>query len=140
MITANGRTEIGDKILRKGQSLLLMPNITLQYTQKLIFLVQFPDIGHCVESHKKNYQRYSASLGVEDARYLLTSTSEAFNIGAYQIMATLGQGGFGVVHLAVHTRTGASVAMKVISKGKLSNSKEVEIMPKLHHVSRNFST
>ena len=96
--------------------------------------------SHCVQSHKVNYLRYSERFGVEDARYLPTSIGQPVVVGDYQSMAILGESGFGVIHLVVHTRTGATGAMKMISRGKPSNSKEVGVMQKLHHVSQNLST
>lgn len=53
-----------------------------------------------------------------------TSSSRKPNviIGDYEIISTLGHGSFGKVKLAKHTLTGLKVAMKFISKRKISTA------------------
>lgn len=103
--------------------------------RNLKFRVEFPERNHCLQAHKENYQRYSERLGVIDARYMRTSALDRISIRDYKFSGFLGQGGFGAVHLAVHIRTGAVVAMKLITNGKPSDRKEIETMRNLHHVS-----
>lgn len=137
MITACVPITIGDIELECVESLLLMHGPKIR-CQKMGFLVEFPDVRDCVQSHKAHYQRYSARLGFEDAPYLPTSLAKSLSVGSLRSVGTLGQGGFGIVYKVVHQRRGTLFAMKLLN-GKPSNYKEVDILKKLRHVSQNFT-
>lgn len=137
MITADSFITIGDTDLRKEESLLLMHGSKIR-CENVVFLVEFPDIRDCVQSHKANYQSYSARLGFKDAPYLLTSLAMSLSVGSFRSVGTLGQGGFGIVYKVVHQRKGTFFAMKLLN-GKPSDYKEVDILKKLRHVSQNFT-
>ncbi|KDE08255.1 CAMK/CAMKL/AMPK protein kinase [Microbotryum lychnidis-dioicae p1A1 Lamole] len=74
-----------------------------------------------------------------------TSTSTSSNkktviIGEYEVISTLGHGSFGKVKLAKHTATGLKVAMKFISKRKISTAemssrvhREIQYLSLLRH-------
>ncbi|KAL1785744.1 sperm motility kinase X-like isoform X1 [Sigmodon hispidus] len=51
----------------------------------------------------------------------------------YEILSTLGQGGFGEVKLASHRLTQTKVAVKVLPQNKKSTKSELEIMKSLDH-------
>lgn len=62
------------------------------------------------------------------------------NIGAYQIIKTLGEGSFGKVKLATHRITGQQVALKIIARKKLISrdmagrvEREIEYLQLLRH-------
>ena len=137
MITARVPIAIGDTDLQYEASLLLMHGSKIR-CQKADFLVEFPDIRDCVQSHKAHYQSYSARLGFQDAPYLLTSLAKSLSVGSLRSVGTLGQGGFGIVYKVVHQRKGTLFATKLLN-GKPSDYKEVEILKKLRHVSQNFT-
>lgn len=135
MVTASTSIMVGNTMIKSRQSLLLMQNTILRFAD-MIFSVEFPEIKHCLQAHKENYQRYSKRLEVKNARYMQTSALDALFIKHYRSEAILGKGGFGTVHLAVNTYTGDLVAMKmIIANGKTSDMKEIETMRNLHHVS-----
>lgn len=134
MITAGTKIMVGDSLLQKRRSLLLMQNVDLQ-CGKMKFSVEFPEMNHCVQAHKENYQRYSKRLEVNDARYMQTSTLYPLSIRQYISMETLGNGSFGTVHLGMDKRTGDVFAMKIITDGKPGDMTEIETMRNLHHVS-----
>lgn len=135
MLTASIDMSIGDTDLRYGESLLLMHGSKIR-CKGVEFLVEFPDIRDCAQSHKANYQRYSACLGFKDAQYLPTSLAKSLSVGSFKSVGTLGQGGFGIVYKVVHQRNGTLFAMKLLN-GKPSNYKEVDILKNLRHVSQD---
>lgn len=137
MITASMFISIGDAEIRPLQSLLLM-HISKNRFQELDFLVEFPDLRDCVQSHKAHYQRYTALLGFKDAPYFRTSLAKSLCVGSFRTQGVLGQGSFGIVHKVVHQHKGTLFAMKLLN-GKPSDYKEVEILKKLRHVSQNFT-
>src|SRR5262245_15820400 len=58
----------------------------------------------------------AATLGTPPlAAFAAPARRRPDRIGAYQIVDTLGEGGFGVVYRAQHTSTGTKVALKTIS-------------------------
>lgn len=137
MITASIPIAIGDTYLSPMKSLLLMHSSKIR-CQELDFLVEFPDLRDCVQSHKAHYQRYSALLGFKQAPYFRTSLAKPLCFGSLRYLGTLGQGGFGTVYKVVHEHKGTLFAMKLLH-GTPSNYKEVEILKKLRHVSQNFT-
>lgn len=137
MITASISISIGDTKLRPLKSLLLMHGSKIRF-QELDFLVEFPDLRDCAQSHKAHYQRYSARLGFKDAPYLQTSLAKSLCVGRFWSLGTLGKGGFGIVYKVVYQHTGTLFAMKLLN-GEPSDYKEVEILKKLRHVSQNFT-
>lgn len=134
MATAGTMIEVGDTKIQNRQSLLLMHDTTLKCAT-MVFLVEFPKIKDCLQAHKENYQHYSKRLQVNDARYMLPSRLDTLSIKHYKSTAVLGKGGFGTVHLALNSKTGELVAMKIITNSKTSDMKEIETMKNLHHVS-----
>ena len=138
MITARSSISVEKIILRCENSLLLMHGSKIRCNKQIKFLVEFPDIYDCAQSHEANYQTYSARFGFEDARYLPTSLDKPLYVGPLKSVGILGEGGFGVVHKAVHKHTGALFAMKIL-RGKVSDYKEVQILQKLQHVSQIFT-
>lgn len=61
-------------------------------------------------------------------------------IGAYKISRTLGEGSFGKVKLATHSKTGQQVALKIIARKKLISrdmagrvEREIEYLQLLRH-------
>lgn len=135
MITANTNITVGNTMIKKRQSLLLIQNTILEFAD-MTFSVEFSELKHCLQAHKENYQRYSKRLEVTNARYMQSSALDALFIRHYRSEAILGKGGFGTVHLAVNTFTGDLVAMKmIIANCKTCDMKEIETMRNLHHVS-----
>ena len=96
MITASISIFIGDTKLRPLKSLLLMHGSKIRL-QEVDFLVEFPDLCDCAQSHKAHYQRYSARLGFRDAPYLQTSLvltgRRIFQLYRIQFSNTGGYGG-----------------------------------------------
>lgn len=138
MITARIPILVEKTILRCENSLLLMHGSRIRCNKQIKFLVEFPDIHDCAQSHKANYQTYSARFGFENAQYLPTSLDNPLFVGPLKSVGILGEGAFGVVHKAVHKHTGALFAMKIL-RGKVSDYKEVQILQKLQHVSQIFT-
>lgn len=134
MVTAGTKIQVGDTMLKRRKSLLLMQSAELKCAN-MKFSVEFPDMNHCLQAHKENYRRYSTRLEVNDARYMEASALATHLIKHYKSADVLGKGGFGTVHLAVDTHTGDLLAMKIITDGKPSDMKEIETMKNLHHVS-----
>lgn len=134
MVTASTMIMVGDTSIQKRQSLLLMHN-TLLKCATMKFTVEFPEMKDRLQAHKENYQHYSKRLHVNDARYMLPSCLDTLSIKHYKSMAVLGKGGFGTVHLALNSKTGELVAMKMITNSNTSDMKEIETMRNLHHVS-----
>lgn len=135
MVTAGtGRITVGDSLIEKRQSLLLMHN-TILTCETMKFSVEFPEMKDRLQAHKANYQHYSKRLQVNNARYMQLSHLDTLSIKHYKSTAVLGKGGFGTVHLAINSKTGRSVAMKLITNSETSDMKEIETMRNLHHVS-----
>lgn len=138
MITAYKRTKVGLKVLQEGQSLLMMHDTILWCAPELEFLVGFPEIRNCAQSHKACYENYAAQFGVNDALYLATFKGDPSFVKEYQIMEPLGEGGFGKVLKGVHKRTGSFVAIKIISMEDPSDLQEVKMLQTLEHISQNL--
>lgn len=92
MITARIPISIADTDLECVESLLLMHGSKIR-CKNVDFLVEFPDIRDCAQSHKAYYQRYSACLGFKDAPYLPISSAKSLFVGSLKSVGTLGQGG-----------------------------------------------
>jgi serine/threonine protein kinase len=60
------------------------------------------------------------------ANSILQGAGDDLVVGTYQILDRVGSGGMGQVYRARHTRMGRQVALKIISKDKLSNAVAVE--------------
>src|SRR6185369_2619276 len=76
----------------------------------------------------------------EVMRAMDTLEPESVIAGVYRIVRLLGRGGAGEVYEAVHQRTGASLAIKILRAGSLGKSeafarfqREAEVTSRLHH-------
>ncbi len=139
MITAKKLTKVGETVLQKGQSLLMMHDTILSCTPNLEFLVEFPDIRNCAQAHRRCYQNYTAQFGVDSAPYLPTSKGDPLNLKDYRTMEYLGKGGYGTVYKAARKDTGSLVAIKIITTEKASSLQEVKMLQTLEHVSQNLT-
>lgn len=138
LIRADMAIRVGEKKLKKSQSLVLMPDMVIMLHNGLItFSVEFADISHCAELHKDNYWRYSMSYGFNNASYMQTIREDRKLIADHRCLDPIGEGGFGVVYEAININSGRKVALK-LTLGKPSIMKEVEIMRELRHVRKNL--
>ena len=64
-------------------------------------------------------------LTVWQAQQLLTGRATGFKIDRYLLLDLIGQGGMGRVYLAKDTRLGRRVAIKVLSKERMSNPRAI---------------
>lgn len=135
MVTAGtGRITVRDSLIEKCQSLLLTHN-TILICKTMKFSVEFPEMKDRFQAHKANYQHYSKRFQVNNARYIQLSHLDTLSIKHYKYTAVLGKGGFETVHLAINSKTGRLVVMKLITNSQTSHVKEIETMRNLHHVS-----
>lgn len=110
---------LGDETLKRSQSLVLMPDMDIMLRYRLImFSVEFPDISHCVELHKKNYRRYSMRYDLNNASYMQTITEDRELIAGHSF-DPIGYGGFGTIYEAINMSNGRKVAPK-LTMGKPS--------------------
>ena len=144
LIMAMERIRIGTIILKKDESLLLLASMSIHCgrgDQKFEFTIEFPELTQCADQHELNYREYVQRLGVPTAPYLVTLRNEDPPIGhSHRSKTLLGKGSFGEVHLAVHVRTGASCAIKLLARKDEKQStrdqlNEVKILSRLSHVS-----
>ncbi|KAF1993295.1 kinase-like protein, partial [Amniculicola lignicola CBS 123094] len=134
LITALDSMIVGSARLSKQESLLLMAGASIRCGGAFSFVVEFPDLGNCAEEHERNYQEYTAKIGIPDAQYMETPRSEYPPIGAeHRSVATLGKGAFGEVHKALNNKTGEAFAIKILRGEGESEMKEVNIMSSLCH-------
>ena len=135
LITALDEIKVGSAVLKKNEPLLLMAGTIIHCGGEFEFVVELPDISNCAEEHEQNYQKYAAKLGFPDAQYLPTPQAEYSPIGAeHRSVVVLGKGAFGEVHKALHTKTAAQFAIKILSGEGENEMKEVNIMSRLCHV------
>lgn len=134
LVTADMPIWVGQTLLSRSQSLVLMPDTTIlcQSNADISFLVEFPDINHCVDLHRENYRQYSMRCGVKRFSYMPTLTG-GHVFKNHLCLGILGTGGFGTVQEAVNLSNGRRVALK-ITWGQPNIMKEVEIMQGLRHV------
>lgn len=132
---------------KENQSLLLMPNTSIECRKMLQFTIEYPDLTRCADQHMLNYKEYVERLGVPTAPYLATVRNEDLSIGdLHKSKALLGKGAFGEVHKALHLRTGALCAIKLLTRGDNGNHSardrlnEVKILSGLSHVGPKFSS
>lgn len=139
LITADKIVRVCGEELRDRQSLVLTPETQISCAQgtDATFLVEFPDINHCVELHQENYRQYSLRCNIRKASYMQTITNKKVRYDEYVCGPVIGRGGFGTVWDAINMNTGRRVALKT-TLGQPSIKREVEIMRKLCHVSYNL--
>ncbi|KAL9030608.1 MAG: hypothetical protein Q9196_001289 [Gyalolechia fulgens] len=114
---------IGATRLTKDQSLLLMAGTSIHCSNRLDIIVEFPELSRCGDQHEYNYRDYVERLGVPDAPYLTTLRDDDPPIGLlHKSIAILGGGSFGVVHKAIHVRTGTLYAIKLLSRREQHSS------------------
>lgn len=135
LITSLCELRVGRARLKRHASILLNAGISIYCGGEFEFSVEFPDLRHCAEEHRQNYQGYAARLGSASAQYLPSSRDEYPAIGVeHRSVAVLGKGAYGEVHKALNIKTADSVAIKLLSASQ-SSTKEVEVMSGLYHVS-----
>ena len=76
---------------------------------------------HCGFEHPDGTRRCPRTSSLMDIPGLCGQ-----KVDRYQVVSLLGLGGFGAVYRAVHSRTGAKVALKVLKKDRASDADTVE--------------
>lgn len=146
LITAIQQLRIGSARLKKTESLVLMGSISIDYGHnRCEYVIEFPDLKFCANEHERSYQKYVEQSGFPNAPYMATSQDEKlFPIGDnYGSKKILGAGSFGVVHKAVHYRTGEVFAIKQLYPNARipyeDRWKEANIMRTVSHVSNHVT-
>ena len=135
LIAALDEIKVGSARLISQQSLLLMTGTVIYCGVEFEFIVEFADTSNCAEEYERNYQNYAAGVGFPNAIYLESSPKDLSRIGAeHRSKAILGKGTFGEVHKALNIRDGRAFVIKVLSGGRETELKEVNIMSRLFHV------
>lgn len=133
LVTADVPIWVGSTYLSKSQSLVLTTDMIIAcgYSTNLSFIVEFPDINHCVDLHEEKYRQYSMRCGVNKVSYL--PTLKGGHVENHLCLGILGRGGFGTVQEAINLNHGRKVALK-LTLGQPNIRKEVAIMQELRHV------